>query len=121
MALGAIEALRAEGLAGVIPTVGVDAIPDALTAIEAGEMLATVNPDPPYQGSVGLALPFYAATGQLDPSAFPTETRAAFHNAPLINADNVADFIGDVDCAKYAQAWALDNIWSRVIGPDIYE
>ncbi len=121
MALGAIEALRAEGLAGVVPTVGVDAIPDALTAIQAGEMLATVNPDPPYQGSVGLALPYYAATGMLDPAAFPTETRAAFHNAPLINADNVDEFVGEVDCAKYAEAWALDNIWSRVIGPDIYE
>jgi ribose transport system substrate-binding protein len=121
MALGAIEALRAVGKAGTVPTVGVDAIPDALTAIEAGEMLATVNPDPPYQGSVGLAIPYYAATGQLDLTAVDTDTRSAFHNAPLISADNVAEFLGDVDCAKYEPAWQLDDIWSRVIGPDTYE
>ena len=57
----------------------------------------------------------------LDPTAFPTETRAAFHNAPLINADNVEDFNGEVNCAVYEDAFARDNIWSRVLGPDIYE
>lgn len=118
MALGAIEALRAVGKAGIIPTVGVDAIPDALTAIQAGEMLATVNPDPPYQGSIGLAIGFYAATGQLDIASVPVGTRSAFHAAPLITADNVADFVGAVDCSVYAPMWQLANIWDRVQGPD---
>ena len=43
MALGALEALRAAGLAGKIPVVGVDGIPEAIDAVIKGEMLATVS------------------------------------------------------------------------------
>jgi ribose transport system substrate-binding protein len=118
MALGAIEALRAVGKAGEIPTVGVDAIPDALNAIVAGEMTATVNPDPPYQGSYGLALGYYAATGQLDVAAIDPSVRSAYHLGLLITADNVDEFLGEVNCDTYAELWALDNLWSRVQGPD---
>ena len=42
MALGALEALRAAGLAGKIPVVGVDGIPEAIAAVDKGEMVSTV-------------------------------------------------------------------------------
>lgn len=45
MALGALEALRAAGLAGKIAVVGVDGIPKAIDAIRKGEMIATVSSD----------------------------------------------------------------------------
>lgn len=118
MAIGAIEALRAAGKNGIIPTVGVDAIPDALAAIQAGDMIATVNPDPAYQGSIGLAMGYYAAIGQLDPASIPDTQRSAFHQGLLVTADNVADFLGEVDCANYTDAWTLENLFSRVTGSD---
>jgi ribose transport system substrate-binding protein len=43
MALGAIEALDAAGRR--VPVVGVNAIPDAITAIKRGRLLATVDFD----------------------------------------------------------------------------
>lgn len=45
MALGALEALDAAGLS--IPVVGMNAMPEAITAIHAGRMLATVSFDAP--------------------------------------------------------------------------
>jgi len=116
MAIGAIEALRTVDLAGVVPVVGVDAIPDALTAIQNGEMVATVNPDPPYQGSIGLAMGVAALTGELDPNTIPADDRSAFHIGLLITEDNVDNFVGDVDCSAYEDEWA--DLFGRVLGPD---
>ena len=45
MALGALEALDAAGLS--VPVVGMNAMPEAITAIRAGRMLATVSFDAP--------------------------------------------------------------------------
>jgi inositol transport system substrate-binding protein len=49
MALGAVEALRAAGRTDVF-VMGVDAIPDALTAVENGSLAATVLQDAKGQG-----------------------------------------------------------------------
>ena len=67
MALGALEALRAAGLAGRIPVVGVDGIPEAIAAIGRGELTATVSSDAFYQGSIGLAMGVCVLTGQAPP------------------------------------------------------
>ncbi len=116
MAIGAVEALRSVGRAGEVPVVGVDAIPDALTAIQNGEMVATVNPDPPYQGSIGLAMGVAAIMGELDPNSVSVEKRSAFHTGLLVTADNVEDFIGDVDCSAYEDEWA--DLFGRAESPD---
>jgi ribose transport system substrate-binding protein len=118
MAIGAIEALRAAGKNGAIQVTGVDAIPDALAALQAGDLIATVNPDPAFQGAIGLAMGYYAAIGQLDPATIPDGQRSAFHQGLLVTADNVADFLGEVNCANYADLWRLENLFSRVTGPD---
>ncbi len=52
MALGAMTALEATGRQ--IPVVGIDAIPDAIAAIEAGTLLATVSIHPDLYGEYGM-------------------------------------------------------------------
>ena len=54
MALGALEAVEAKGLKDKIIVIGVDAIADALTAIKAGRLDATVFQDAAGQGRGGL-------------------------------------------------------------------
>jgi ABC-type sugar transport system substrate-binding protein len=54
MALGALEAVEAKGLKDKIVVIGVDAIADALTAIKAGRLDATVFQDAAGQGRGGL-------------------------------------------------------------------
>ena len=65
MALGALEALKAAGKEGEVAVVGIDAVPDALTAIADGSMTATVSSDGPWQGGIGLAIGYCVATGEL--------------------------------------------------------
>jgi ABC-type sugar transport system substrate-binding protein len=54
MALGALEAIEAKGLKDKIIVIGVDAIADALTAVKAGRLNATVFQDAAGQGRGGL-------------------------------------------------------------------
>ena len=68
MALGALQALEAAGLAGKVAVVGIDAVPEAVQAIADGTMTATVSSDGPWQGGIGLAMGYCALTGELDVS-----------------------------------------------------
>lgn len=114
MALGALEAVQQAGLEGSISIVGIDAVPDALTAIEDGSMTATVSSDGPWQGAVGLAMGYCVATGELSVDDIDDANRAFFAEQFLIDADNVADFVeptfdpADAECA---------NLFNRVAGP----
>ena len=69
MALGAIEALKAEGYnmgdpAKYIPVVGVDATAPALEAMSKGEMLGTVLNDAANQGKAAVQVAVAAAMGK---------------------------------------------------------
>lgn len=69
MALGAIEALKAEGYnkgdaAKYIPVVGVDAIAPALQAMKEGSLLGTVLNDADNQGKATVAIAAAAAKGK---------------------------------------------------------
>ena len=91
MALGALEALKAAGRTEVA-VVGIDAVPDALTAIKDGTMTATVSSDGPWQGGIGLAIGYCVATGELAVDDIADDDRAFFAEQFLIQNDNVADF-----------------------------
>jgi ribose transport system substrate-binding protein len=112
MALGALEALQQAGRTDVA-VVGIDAVPDALTAIQDGTMTATVSSDGPWQGGVGLAIGYCVATGELSVDDIADEDRAWFAEQFLIQQDNVAEFASpetdeaDFDCA---------NVFSRSQG-----
>lgn len=111
MALGAIQALEAAGRDDVA-VVGADAVPEAIAAIQDGTMTATVSSDGPWQGGVGLAMGYCAATGELDITS--VEDRAFYAEATLIDESNAADFVepqldlSEFDCA---------NVFDRVTGP----
>ena len=62
MAMGAIEAMKAQG--GVLPTFGVDAIPEALQLIKAGSLAGTVLNDGENQAKAVYALAVDLANGK---------------------------------------------------------
>ena len=68
MAFGAIEALRAEGLAGKIPVVAYDGATQAIEYLKTGELLATVYTNPYWGGGISLAL---ATTPRSESSSRP--------------------------------------------------
>lgn len=114
MALGALEALEQAGRAGEVAVVGIDAVPDALTAIESGEMTATVSSDGPWQGGIGLAMGYCVATGELDVADISDDQRAFFAEQFLITADNVGDYLEpQTDPADFE----CDNVFNRVAEP----
>lgn len=114
MALGALQALEATGRAGKVAVVGIDAVPDAVKAVGAGTMTATVSSDGPWQGGIGLAMGYCAATGKLDVAKIPATNRAFFAKQFLINKDNASQYssptvnASEFDCA---------NVFNRVTGP----
>ncbi|BDZ42006.1 D-ribose ABC transporter substrate-binding protein [Paraoerskovia sediminicola] len=113
MALGALEALKQAGRTDVA-VVGIDAVPDALTAIEDGEMTATVSSDGPWQGGIGLAIGYCVATGELAVEDIADEDRAWYAEQFLIEKDNVGDFVSpETDESDFA----CDNVFSRSQGP----
>ena len=56
MALGAVQAVQNLGKGGKIMVVGTDGIPEAVNAVKAGRLTATVAQDPAKVGSTGLDL-----------------------------------------------------------------
>ena len=93
MALGALEAIRAAGLAGKVPVSGVDGIGEMLNAVAAGEAVATVLNDSYWQGGMGLALAYAAKTGKVNVKTTPHDKRQYFAKAVEVDQDNVKDII----------------------------
>ncbi|GAA4736082.1 sugar ABC transporter substrate-binding protein [Isoptericola chiayiensis] len=112
MALGALEALEQAGRTDVA-VVGIDAVPDALTAIEDGTMTATVSSDGPWQGGIGLAIGYCVATGELAVEDIAAEDRAWYAEQFLIEQENVGDFVAPETSES---DFACDNLFSRSQG-----
>jgi ribose transport system substrate-binding protein len=113
MALGALEALQQAGRAGQVAVVGIDAVPDAVKAVQDGTMTATVSSDGTWQGGIGLAMGFCVATGQLAVKDIPAGNRAFFAEQFLVTKDIAANFAqpktnpSDFECS---------NVFKRVAG-----
>jgi len=116
MALGALEALRAEGLAGQIPVTGMDGTQPGLAAIKVGELVASVDWDPYWLGGIGLSMGLQAKEKKLDVAALPKDRRESFCKATFVTKANVQDVM------KRASAPAADwnNVYARVSGPVVY-
>jgi ribose transport system substrate-binding protein len=113
MALGAVQALEGAGREGVA-VAGIDAVPEALEAIAGGTMTATVSSDGPWQGAVGLAMGYCAATGELDVSGVDADDRAFFAEQFLVTEDNVGEFTDrELDMAELS----CDSLFGRATGP----
>ncbi|MCW6507101.1 sugar ABC transporter substrate-binding protein [Lichenifustis flavocetrariae] len=114
MGTGALEALRAEGLAGKVPVVGIDGIKAAIDAVKNGEYAATITSDPFWQGGMGLSLGYHAAMKTFDPTAEPKEHREFYGRTMTITKDNVAEYIKTNIDAKPAYDW--NDLWGRCEG-----
>ncbi|MDQ0469418.1 sugar ABC transporter substrate-binding protein [Labrys wisconsinensis] len=115
MGVGALEALRGEGLAGKIPIVGVDGIKSAVDAVRTGEFACTVTSDPFWQGGMGLSIGLAASSKRIDPAKEPSEHREFYGKAVLIAKDNVEDYYKTNVEAKPTLDW--NDLWGRVVGP----
>ena len=92
MALGAIESMKAAGK--VLPTFGVDALPEALVKIEAGEMAGTVLNDAKGQASATFNMVANLAAGKEPTEGTDLKLDNKIILIPSIGIDksNVADF-----------------------------
>ena len=85
MILGAIEAADSAGVLDDMVFVGFDAVDDAISAVEAGELDATVAQQPALIGRLGVETGVeYLETGDIE-SSIPVELQ-------LVTPDNVGDF-----------------------------
>lgn len=85
MALGAIEAAREAGLLESLVIVGFDAIDDALTAVEAGDMAATIAQQPAEMGRLSVETAAAVIDGETVEEVQPVEVA-------LVTAENVGEF-----------------------------
>ena len=92
MALGAIESMKAAGK--VLPTFGVDALPEAIVKIEAGEMAGTVLNDAKGQASATFNMVVNLAEGKEPTEGTDLKLDNKIILIPSIGIDksNVADF-----------------------------
>lgn len=95
MAMGAIEALRAKGLAGKVKVSGADGQEDMVRAIVAGEAVATFYPDPTWQGGIGLSLALAAKEGKIKVASLPQDRRQWYAKSVLVGVDNAKKFLAD--------------------------
>lgn len=113
MALGAIQALSAEGLNGQVKVCSIDGTPPALDAVEKGDLVCTSDWDPYLWGGLGLSLARRAATGTYDPTREGKERREFYGRTALVDASNVKE----VKAAKAGSpAVDHDKIWDHVQG-----
>jgi ribose transport system substrate-binding protein len=105
MGMGALEALRQNGLAGKVPVVGIDGIDAAVKAIEAGEFAGTVAWDPIWTGGMGLAIPYAHATGKIDITKEGHEHREFYGTGIIVSNDTVADFKSNPPKVDYKDLW----------------
>jgi ribose transport system substrate-binding protein len=114
MAVGALEALRGEQLAGKIPLTGVDGIKATVEAVRAGEMVATVSWDPFWQGSMGLSIPYHAKIGAFDPAKEPRLHREFYGTGIVVTRENVKEFYKkNIEGTPEID---YDDLWGRVSG-----
>lgn len=92
MALGAVQALKAAGMAGKVYVAGFDGNMDASNAIATGELAATYNTDP--LGSSYLAAAYIVKN--LNDDSKPPQYFVPFpsvNDKPLITKDNITEYM----------------------------
>ena len=114
MGVGALEALRAENLAGKVPITGVDGVRVAVEAVLAGEFAATVAWDPFWQGGMGLSIGYQAKIGKFNPSNEPRKHREFYGKGMVVTNSNAKSYYNSdvLDIPKID--W--NDIWGRVTG-----
>ncbi len=104
MAIGALEALRQEGLAGTVPVTGIDGIDAAIQAVRDGEMAGTVAWDPTWTGGMGLSIAYHSAIGEINIADEPQGHREFYGTGILITADTVGS-LGAAEPENFLDFW----------------
>jgi ribose transport system substrate-binding protein len=118
MGSGALEALRAEGLAGKVPIVGIDGIKAAVDGVKTGEFVCTITSDPYWQGGMGLSLGLAAKRGVYNPAKEPHEHREFYARVVEVTKQNIAEYIKTNVDSHPVIDW--NDLWGRVVGPIVY-
>lgn len=109
MAMGVLQALEAKGLLGQVKVVGINAIPAAVEAIQAGNMTATVDCDGWGQGGYTLAMGYDAWLGNLDVPSLSEDYRQFGTAAIFITAENadwyVENYIDNQPVMDFTNYW----------------
>jgi len=104
MGIGALEALRQEGLAGEVLVTGIDGIDAVIEATKAGEMAGTVAWDPLWTGGMGLSIGYHTAIGKIDIANEPRSHREFYGTSILVTQDTVGQF-GARDPIDFTDFW----------------
>jgi ribose transport system substrate-binding protein len=115
MALGALEAIRAAGLAGKVLVVGCDGVDEMISAVKAGEAAATVINPAYWQGGIGLSLALAAKTGKIDLKKTPAEKRAFYAKAVEVTQDNIDKIIAEF--VKGTPKYDWNDLYSNFVSP----
>lgn len=118
MGLGALQALKAAGKAGKVQIVAIDAVPDGIQAVKDGNFTATVAADGYWQGGIGLAMGYCAATGKLDVASVSHDKRAFFAKTTTITKDNVDKYLKTPVASDYAPEFQCDHLWDRFLAAE---
>lgn len=120
MAVGAVEALRAKGLAGKIPVTGSDGSIDMLNLVKSGDAVSTMKIDAYGQGAYSAAIAIASLTGDIQADKLPHEHRDFYIKQQLVTKSNVAQAIAaenTFDASKYTYAKLKVNLWADNAGP----
>ncbi len=115
MALGALEAIRAAGLAKKVLVVGCDGVGEMLDAVKAGEAAGTVINPAFWQGGIGLALGLAAKDGKINVKTTPPEKRAFYAKAVEVTQDNIDKIIAEF--VKGTPKYDWSDLYSNYVGP----
>lgn len=111
MAIGALQALEAKGLAGKVKVVGINAIESALDNIKKGYMTASVDCQGWQQGGYTLAICYDAWLGNIDVPSLDHMYRLFGTKSTLVTEENVESFYKEF----YESPIVLDfkNYWDE--------
>lgn len=114
MALAVRQALKRAGRNDVLVAT-IDGIPDAIKAVQNGELTATVNTNPWAQGGYALAILHAAYTGKLDTSKMTDEQMMFKTKGILVTSDTIKDYVENYVDQKPKMDFS--NIFAPVAGP----
>lgn len=113
MAMGALEALRGEGLAGQLPITGIDGTAPAVQAVKSGDLVGTVDWDPLWVGGMGLSLAYNTKAGKLDIASQPQKHREFYGTGVVVTAENIDAFLKNAETPAPID---YNDFWGRVQG-----
>lgn len=120
MGMGAIAALKEQGLNGKVKVTGGDGTVAYWNLIKSGDALSTVHDDNFYLGATGAALAYGAAVGDIDPKKLTNEQRDFYLKQTLVDATNADQVLKDYqtfDLDKLTYDAFKKDFWTYSAGP----